>query len=135
MIMIVHFFCRYQKQHPGDLHKTGSALLYESALKPQTPEVFFVPVGLVLDRGLGAPQWGDYLDCYGHGRCAGLSGNFECESTYQAILQCSESIFMPLSICFARQVRPRLLRGLSGSNLPHRPSLVPRTGCQRNRTR
>jgi hypothetical protein len=70
---------RYQKQRAGDLHKTGSALLYESALKPQTPAVFFAPVGLVLDRGLGAPQWGDYLDCYGHGRCTGLSGNFECE--------------------------------------------------------
>ena len=62
---------RYQKQHPGDLHKTGPALLLPGGLEP---------VGLLLDRGLGAPQWGPFLDCYGHGRCTGLQGNFECES-------------------------------------------------------
>ena len=33
-----------------------------------------VPVGIVVDDGLGAPEWGPYLDCYGKGVCLGLTG-------------------------------------------------------------
>lgn len=31
-------------------------------------------VGMMIDRGYGTPQWGNYLECYGHGRCLGLEG-------------------------------------------------------------
>ena len=61
------------------MHKAGVALQLTTAVKHSTPEVFDVPVGLLIDRGLGAPQWGDYLDCYGNGRCTGLEGNFVCD--------------------------------------------------------
>lgn len=41
--------------------------------------ITFAPVGVIIDRGLGSPQWGDYLDCFGHGQCLGYSGNWECQ--------------------------------------------------------
>jgi hypothetical protein len=42
-------------------------------------EQFDSPVGIALDKGMKPPEWGQYLDCYGNGRCKGLSGNWECE--------------------------------------------------------
>lgn len=42
-------------------------------------EQFDVPYGLAIDKGMHNPEWGQYLECYGHGRCLGLSGNWECE--------------------------------------------------------
>lgn len=32
------------------------------------------PIGLVIDKGMNEPEWGQYLDCHGNGRCKGLSG-------------------------------------------------------------
>jgi len=37
------------------------------------------PLGIVLDKGMDQPKWGNYLDCYGNGRCTGLTGNWKCE--------------------------------------------------------
>jgi len=73
-------FARYKKLTIAyDSQAPGIALKYTSAVKRSTPNVFDYPVGLLIDRGLGPPQWGNYLDCYGNGKCTGLSGNFVCE--------------------------------------------------------
>lgn len=52
---------------------------YKSQEQPGKVVNPFYAVGLVLDRGLGPPRWaGGHLDCFGHGRCLGFSGSFEC---------------------------------------------------------
>eukprot|EP01041_Mallomonas_annulata_P002290 gene2290-4453_t len=38
-----------------------------------------VPMGMVLDNGMGPPRWGNYLECYGKGRCLGATENWRCE--------------------------------------------------------
>ena len=59
---------------------------YSRRFDPAQPKHPFVdtqapsPVGLALDKGFGPMYtFGNYVDCYGKGRCTGLSGNFECE--------------------------------------------------------
>ncbi len=42
------------------------------------PNPYYV-VGMAFDKGLGSPQWGRYLDCYGNGVCLGLEGNYVCQ--------------------------------------------------------
>lgn len=38
-----------------------------------------IPVGLVIDTGANEPEFGEYAECYGNGRCLGLAGNWQCE--------------------------------------------------------
>ena len=37
------------------------------------------PVGIVIDDGMENRHWAAYEECYGHGRCKGLAGGWECE--------------------------------------------------------
>lgn len=37
-------------------------------------ETYERPVGIVLDKGMNEPGWGNYLDCFGNGRCSGKEG-------------------------------------------------------------
>ena len=37
------------------------------------------PVGIVIDKGMNTPGFGNYLDCFGNGRCTGLTGDWKCE--------------------------------------------------------
>lgn len=37
------------------------------------------PMGAFIDKGMANPQFGSYLDCYGHGRCTGAAGNWVCD--------------------------------------------------------
>jgi hypothetical protein len=39
---------------------------------------YYQPVGLAVDRALGIPQWSNYLECYGNGRCEGIDGKWMC---------------------------------------------------------
>lgn len=55
-------------------YRTGYQSL-RSDIKPGDLDSFVV--GMALDRGLGTPQWGNYLECYGNGRCLGVAGE-EC---------------------------------------------------------
>lgn len=38
-----------------------------------------IPVGIVIDTGGNEPEFGEYVECYGNGRCLGLQGNWQCE--------------------------------------------------------
>jgi hypothetical protein len=38
-----------------------------------------IPVGIVIDTGASEPEFGEYVDCYGNGRCLGLEGKWKCE--------------------------------------------------------
>ena len=33
-----------------------------------------IPVGLVIDTGNNEPEFGEYVECHGNGRCLGLAG-------------------------------------------------------------
>jgi hypothetical protein len=68
-------FYRYTFRE-NDQTKSGTAFQQLLATNQIYPDI---PVGLLLDRGLGTPRWGKYLDCYGKGVCTGLAGNWECQ--------------------------------------------------------
>lgn len=57
---------------------------YHGYQDPQTGADFFVkpvvPVGIALDNGLGGSiKFGNYKECFGNGKCSGISGNFVCQ--------------------------------------------------------
>ena len=70
-------FQRYIAE-PFDLFSPGLAFVPERDPVRITYRQFY-PVGLAIDIGLGPPLWDDVVQCYGHGTCLGLAGNFECE--------------------------------------------------------
>jgi len=37
------------------------------------------PVGLAFNYALGPATFGDHLECFGHGQCLGLAGNWKCK--------------------------------------------------------
>lgn len=50
----------------------------------------YVPVGLLYDPGYGTPvTLGPTVDCYGHGRCLGASGNWKCECDAGYVNNCN----------------------------------------------
>jgi hypothetical protein len=53
--------------------------VYSVALPFQWDEQDDSPVGIAIDKGMHEPEWGQYLDCHGNGRCTGLAGNWECD--------------------------------------------------------
>lgn len=66
-------FDRYGQKN--DFPDADVGLLYQPGGKLNRPRIPTIPVGLAIDRGLGAPTWGTYLDCYGNGYCLGPEGN------------------------------------------------------------
>eukprot|EP00600_Ochromonadales_sp_CCMP1393_P008969 CAMPEP_0174963692 /NCGR_PEP_ID=MMETSP0004_2-20121128/5468_1 /TAXON_ID=420556 /ORGANISM="Ochromonas sp., Strain CCMP1393" /LENGTH=1166 /DNA_ID=CAMNT_0016212339 /DNA_START=204 /DNA_END=3703 /DNA_ORIENTATION=+ len=70
-------FQRYIKQFL-DLFSPG--IVYTPLNDPrQTSLKEYYPVAMVIDKGLGPPQWDDFTECYGNGVCLGREGNFECQ--------------------------------------------------------
>lgn len=67
-------FARYIRVFK-DLFNPGTAF---QALEANGVSLPLFATGMVFDRGFGRPEWGNYIDCYGNGRCMGLEGNFEC---------------------------------------------------------
>jgi hypothetical protein len=57
-------------------HSYEQGVAYAALSEEGKPYQPYYPVGIVLDVGLGPPEWGDYLNCYGHGRCLNYTG--EC---------------------------------------------------------
>ena len=51
-----------------------------------------VPYGIAIDKGMQNPEWGQYLECYGNGRCLGLSGNWACECYDGFYGDCSQRV-------------------------------------------
>lgn len=57
-----------------DFDVTAPNVAYSAPLEFGISGVPHYIVGFTFDRGYGPPRWGAYLDCYGNGRCAGLTG-------------------------------------------------------------
>jgi hypothetical protein len=58
----------------SDPYSPGIAYKPFPSLSGSCANSYSLPVGLAFDRGLGRPSWGPYLDCFGNGKCTGLSG-------------------------------------------------------------
>lgn len=58
------------RDHP-EIYTISAAFLWD--------EQEDTPIGIAVDKGMQPPEWGQYLECHGNGRCKGLSGKWECE--------------------------------------------------------
>ena len=46
----------------------------------------YIPVGMIIDRGMSTSTLSDYQECYGHGQCLGLARKFLCFDLIHSII-------------------------------------------------
>lgn len=68
----------FHRSHYREIDQSVSGKAFEQDMV-QHQIVPDAPVAMMLDRGLGLPRFGRYLECYGNGECLGLEGNWECK--------------------------------------------------------
>lgn len=81
---------QYVDAHGGGRVSTPQ-LVYQPKSQPYQPRVPSIPIGVTIDFGLGSPQFGSYLNCYGHGKCLGLEGRNV--AMFISFMHISSSIF------------------------------------------
>lgn len=71
-------FTRYGNDYLSYGVSDRYGVMYSRPTVASPYNISFIPVGIALDDGSGAPRWGNYIDCFGNGVCPGASGNFIC---------------------------------------------------------